>query len=178
MSPENIPETEESNVSSTKISWELQDYLTDRLEEQINYHSRKASTSQAYYKYLSLIEIVLAGAIPIILLFPDEGEWPKFTAAVFGALVSIAAGIKSFGQYHNNWLHHRVIAETLKAEEVKFLTRQACYENISDNQALCKLVETIESILDKDVKAWQQQNRRAETATKSKEHQSKNDQEE
>jgi hypothetical protein len=42
----------------------------ERLEDQIGWYDRKSQTSQRRYKILKLAQVIIAGVIPLVSVFP------------------------------------------------------------------------------------------------------------
>ena len=58
------------------------EYLEQRLDDQINWYSKKSSANQAAYKRLRLVEIIAAAAIPYIAYFRKGSKEINFCCIV------------------------------------------------------------------------------------------------
>lgn len=72
------------------------DYLTDRVDNQIDWYDKKSNWNQRMYKRLQILQIVAAASIPILAGFitPETADM-KHVVAGMGALIAIISGILS-----------------------------------------------------------------------------------
>jgi hypothetical protein len=128
-------------------------YLKERLEDQIKWYDTKSIRCQKTYKWMKRLELVSAALIPI--LSTQSSDWVSFAliVSILGAIVVIIEGIVSLGKYHENWIDYRSICETLKQEKYMYLTLTGVYKT-SPNEAFDLLVERIESVISKENVNW------------------------
>ena len=65
-----------------------EEYIKNRLDNQIEWYSKKSGHCQLWYKRLKKAEIIMAAAIPVILMFSDGAFWTRIAAAILGALIT------------------------------------------------------------------------------------------
>lgn len=143
-----------------------QEYLKERLDDQINWYDRKSIHAQKYFKILKYIEIFLSlfttclGAYTATVLFiidlPKE-EFPITIGLSIGLAGAILSGIhfsQSLEKFHENWISYRQTCELLKHEKYLFLTRSGGYCN--NDAAFNDLVERCESIISSENIDWAQ----------------------
>lgn len=130
-----------------------EDYLNQRLEDQINYYDRASQKNQRYYKRTKVIEIFSASLIPF--LAGNMAQTPKIAwlIGVLGLAIAICEALAALHKFHDNWLQYRAIAEALAKERYLYLTNVKPYNT---NAAFRKLVVTIEAMLSEENSQWVQ----------------------
>jgi Protein of unknown function (DUF4231) len=128
-----------------------QEYLAQRLQDQLDWFERKAAWNQRWHKRLRMTEIVAAALIPSLVAFGMEGDRAQAVSAALGILIAISAGAMGLFKFHENWVQYRTTAEQLKHERFLYETASGPYRD-SDRYAV--LVEQVEGLLMKDVSAW------------------------
>lgn len=130
-----------------------EDYISERLEDQIGWYDKKSISCQKKYKRLKFLEIFSAALIPI-LSTQSATLWYLVTiVSVLGALIVVIEGVINLGKYHENWIEYRSICETLRQEKYMYLTRTGIYKTPSD-EAFGLLVERVESVISKENVNW------------------------
>jgi len=129
----------------------LEDYIRDRLEDQINWMDGKSTSNKKRYQWLKLIVIILSVAIPFLVLMIDV--WPpcKYVVAGAGVLIAALEGISSLYEYQSNWLNYRKTLESLQREKFMFATKSGLYKK---NNTFQFFVERVESILESENQSW------------------------
>jgi hypothetical protein len=123
-----------------------------RLEDQRKWYSKESGLNQKWNKGLKLVQIVLAAAIPIIVLI--DVSYTKFIVAIFGALIAILEGVQQLYQFHTLWTEYRSTAEHLKHEKYLFLSLSGPYRGLNEEEALPLLAERIEEHISKEHAKW------------------------
>ncbi|MEM9273347.1 MAG: DUF4231 domain-containing protein [Cyanobacteria bacterium P01_F01_bin.143] len=126
------------------------EYLSDRLEDQIRWYSKKSQYNQKYYKRLRLTEIVSAAVIPFLAGMQDF-SYSKLIIGILGVVIAISAAASSLYKFQENWIQYRTTAETLKHEKYLYLTKSPPYDGEAPLKAL---VERIESLISKENTQW------------------------
>src|SRR5438552_8287834 len=88
------------------------DPIFDRLEQEIQWSSRKSGRCQRLYKWLKFVESVAAAAIPWLAGL----DTPRWVLAGLGALIVVLEGLQHVNQYQSNWITYRSTCEALKHE--------------------------------------------------------------
>lgn len=129
-----------------------EEYIKSRLDDQIDWYSRRSQSNQQWFKGLRIIEIILASTIPF-LVSQITTDTPILRIAVGGMAVCIAvvSGLVSLYKFHENWIEYRTTAETLKHEKYLFLTKVPPYDN---ETAFHALVARVESLISKENTNW------------------------
>ena len=155
-----------------QININEQDYLTSRLDDQINWFDRKASWNQSWYKRLKVIEIIFAASIPFLtsyiateivasdaqqnasqLLSLDPNNLLKIVVGFFGLSIAVISGILSLHKFQENWVEYRHSCEALRKEKYLYITRVEPY-NIDKPFPL--LVKRVEGLLLNETDQWTQ----------------------
>lgn len=129
-------------------------YLTERLEEQIQWYDKKSLWNQRWYKNLKKIELVLSASIPVAVTFVTDNWVVKVLIAVAGATIAIITGIHGLYNLQENWIAYRTTCETLKHERYMYLARSGVYAEVEDPFRV--LVERVESIISHENINWAQ----------------------
>ncbi|MGD8453388.1 MAG: DUF4231 domain-containing protein [Phycisphaerae bacterium] len=134
-----------------------------RLEDQFGWYHRKSMHCQKRYKWLKLVQIVLAVAIPIFSHLPLVAEW---LTSVAGALIAILEGVQHVFQYSTLWMRYRSTAEHLKHEKFLCLSAAGPYRDLSEQERLTLLAERVEEHVSTEHAAWLRETRRVTTERK------------
>jgi hypothetical protein len=113
----------------------------DRLEDQSNWYERKSSSNQHFYKWLKLLEIVLAASIPVVA----TANASRTVLAVLGALVVVLEGVQHLFQFHANWIAYRSTAEQLTHERFLYTAHAGPYAGSNRDMVLARRVEGLVS---------------------------------
>lgn len=133
------------------------EYLSQRVDDQINWFDQKSSSYKKLHMRLRALEIILALTIPVYAIFQDGHIFAVLLLSGISSMVVAAiASILTLYKFQENWIEYRAIAEALKYEKFLYLTRSGCYRN----EALFPdFVERIEGILSKENARWSAQNK-------------------
>lgn len=141
----------EASVASSKITEEA--YLSERLDDQIEWYSRKSTYCQNRHKLLRLIEAVAAAVIPFLSGMGANVPHSSWLIGGLGLLIAVCAASSGIFKFHENWIQYRATSEQLKHEKYLFLARAAPY---SDQDAFRVLVHRIEGLISKENSTWTQ----------------------
>jgi hypothetical protein len=132
---------------------EIQEYLSARVDNQIEWFCNKSQSNQKTFKILRLAEVIFAAAIPILVGHISDGDTAlKIAVGILGAAIAVISGLLAIYKHQENWIHYRTVSEVLKREKFLFLTKTLPYEK-SDPYGL--FVKTIENILSKENNRWE-----------------------
>ena len=126
-------------------------YMQDRLQDQLDWHDRKSQWNQRWYKRLQVAVIAAGAAIPVLVSLGDRGASTQIAVGTLGALIAIATGLAGTYRFQEHWIQYRVTAEALGHEKFRFLTGAAPYDQ---DDAFPRLVERVEAILGEQNNAW------------------------
>lgn len=140
-------------------------YIEQRLDNQIDWYSKKSSTHKRKHMCIEMFVIISSAAIPIltllhyymtdstIFIFKDS----DLIIAFLGSLTAITAGYSKLAKLQENWLNYREISETLKHEKYLYLALSGPYSDCE--KAFPLLVERTENIISHENLNWTQVNR-------------------
>lgn len=133
-----------------------EDYLEQRVNDQINWYDRKSSLNKKMFMRLRASEIVLALIIPFLTGYVNFYK-DLFTMLIglSGIVVAAIASILTLYRYQENWIEYRTYAEALKYEKFLYLTKAGIYR---EQLSFPFFVERIEAILSKENAKWSSQN--------------------
>jgi len=128
------------------------EYVSSRLDHQIDWYDGKSSFNQKWFKKLQLISIVAAASIPFWVGFSTiENEFIRVLIGILGLLVAALTATLSLYKFQEHWIEYRTTCETLRHEKYLYLTNTTPY-NIDDPFSL--LVQRVESIISKENSDW------------------------
>ncbi|MCI5145291.1 MAG: DUF4231 domain-containing protein [Candidatus Electrothrix sp. AR3] len=139
-------------------------YLTERLEKQITWYSKKSKKNQRWFQWLRIIEIISAGIIPFLAGRPSMA-YSEWLIGGLGILVAVSAAVIALFKYQENWLEYRTTAEQLKHEKYLYLTNVKPYD-ADDKFSL--LVDRVESLISRENSAWADFSRNAQKSHDTK----------
>lgn len=138
--------------SRTLPGMSADEYLTKRVDNQIEWYDMKSGRAQRKYLYFRLAEIVMAALIPIVLHF-SEWDGARKVAAFFGAAIVAVNGILGLYKWHDLWKNYRTTCETLRHHRFLFTTQCAPYDG---EDGFCLFVNNIERVISEENSDWKQ----------------------
>ena len=129
-------------------------YLSERLDPQIEYYDKSSSQFKRRYFGLSVLNIIVLTLIPIISLGLDNFPGAKCIVALLGAVAAGITSILSLTKFKENWLEYRYTCEALKAEREKHEYQAGEYKGLKFNEADALLVERCEAIMTAEHSTW------------------------
>lgn len=128
-----------------------EDYLKNRLDDQIKWYGKKSKTNQNWHKRLQTIKVILAVSIPVVTLFINDEFLLKIVVAVLGALIAVLESVARLNSYKELWITYRMISEALKRERILF---DAAVEPYNGDNAFKVLVGRCEKIMATENTEW------------------------
>ena len=129
------------------------EYIEQRLNDQIVWYDRKSSANQSWFKRLRFAEIVAAAIIPFLSGFAGNSLPIKIAIGALGVLVAVVASLLGLLQLQVHWIEYRATAESLRREKFLFLTQTEPYDK---DDAFHLLVQRVEALLSKENTDWTQ----------------------
>jgi hypothetical protein len=136
---------------------EPEEYLKNRVDDQIGWYDRKSASNQRWFRRLRIIEIVAAALIPLLAAYADWDAL-KIAVAALGLVIAVIAGILGLFQFQENWTSFRGTCEALKQEKYLFLTKTEPYDQ---KEPFPLFVQRVEGLMAKEHSAWAQSVRTA-----------------
>jgi hypothetical protein len=131
-----------------------EDYLKNRLDDQISWYSKKSASNQKLYKRLQMITIITAASIPFLSGYTEFHELVKIVIGLIGVIIASITAILSLNKYQENWLNYRTTAESLKHQKYLYITGTDPYH---EENAFNVLVQQVETLISKENSNWSQQ---------------------
>lgn len=126
------------------------DYMMERVDDQIKWLSRESSKNQRWFKQLRAAEIVMGCSIAYLVSHSELVPVQVLTGAI-GVAVAAISGLLSLYRFQEKWVEYRITAENLKREKFFYLTGTAPYDV---NNKLQTLVTRVEAILAVENMQW------------------------
>jgi hypothetical protein len=124
-----------------------EDPTWQRLEEAIDWYDRRAGENQRLYRWLKLLEIAVAAALPVVA---GVGS-PVWVTGGLAAVVVVLEGAQHLFQFHEQWITYRTIAESLKHEHYLYLAKAGPYGG-EDRRS--KLATRTEALISQEHTKW------------------------
>ena len=129
-------------------------YLSERLNPQIEYYDKRSSRFKRWYFGLSILNIIVLALIPVISLGADSFPAVRVTVALLGAGAAIITSSLNLLKFKENWLEYRYTCEALKAEREKHEYQAGDYKGLKFDDADALLVERCEAIMTAEHSTW------------------------
>jgi hypothetical protein len=126
----------------------------DRLEDQLGWYDRKSTYNQRRYRWLKLLEIAIAAALPVVAAVHS----PVWVTGGLGAAIVILEGIQHLYQFQEHWITYRSTAEALKHERYLYLAGAGPY---SGDDRHSQLAERLEGLISQEHAKWTSSQRSA-----------------
>ena len=130
-----------------------EEYIEQRLNDQIGWYDRKSTANQRWFKRLRFAEIVAATTIPFLSGFADKSSSIKIAIGALGVFVAVIASVLGLLQLQVHWMQYRATAELLRKEKFLFLTQTDPYNK---DDAFHLFVQRVEALLSKENTEWAQ----------------------
>lgn len=129
-----------------------EDYIQERLNDQITWYDKKSGYHQSRYKLLRTLEILAAACIPFLTGYiTDANSDMKLIVGGLGVIIAVISGVLALLKYQEHWLQYRTTTESLKHHKYLYLTRTAPYDK---DTAFNLLVEAVEGLISKENSNW------------------------
>ena len=131
---------------------DFNDYMKNRVEDQISYFDSSAIKNQRAYRRLKLTSIacniLTTMAIALAFTVPDAYKvWMGILALVLSTVVLGTYQLEEFQNYGAKWEKFRLVAEQLKSEKYMFLNKAAAYSSADENTNRREFVQRVEGTI-------------------------------
>jgi hypothetical protein len=130
------------------------DYLNDRLQEQLDYHSKASKENKKKFYSFQFIIILTSALIPIINVVSPAGDALRLISSILGGIIVVSTSLMQLHKYHENWITFRSTQELLKREKYLYLNDAGEYANIEPEKKKRLLVENTESIVSSETSRY------------------------
>ena len=124
-----------------------EDPTWERLEDQLAWYDRKSRDNQRRYKWLKLLEIAIAAALPVVAAV----ESPVWVTGGLAAVIVVLEGAQHLYQFQEHWITYRSTAEALKHERYLYLARGGPYAGEGRHR---QLAERLEGLISQEHAKW------------------------
>lgn len=135
----------------TNQTFTQQDYMEQRVDDQIHYYDSSSVKHQKWFKRLTTVQIVSGAIIPFLSGFSNSIEHSDWIIAFLGLAVTCSTAFLSFNKYHEKWISYRTTCENMRHLKFKFLAKAPPYH---DKDAFELFVNDIESLISKENTDW------------------------
>lgn len=118
-------------------------YLKTRVDDQISWLSKKSGKNQKWYKWLRLLEIGSAAAVPLLVGFREKDPSVPAIIGCIGVMLVILQGVHQLYKFRDKWTEYRSAAEALKREKYLFETGVPPYHDTDSFKTFVRNAETI-----------------------------------
>jgi hypothetical protein len=82
-------------------------YKQERLQKQIDWHSKKAQDNKIRFRIYQTIILIASAIIPIINV-ANIGEFQtRITSSIIAGIIAVATGLTQLEKYQENWILYR-----------------------------------------------------------------------
>jgi Protein of unknown function (DUF4231) len=100
-----------------------EDPTWERLEDAIGWYDSRATENQRLYRWLKLLELAVAAALPVVA---GVGS-PVWVTGGLAAFIVVLEGAQHLFQFQELWITYRSTAESLKHERYLYLAEAGPY---------------------------------------------------
>jgi Protein of unknown function (DUF4231) len=115
------------------------DATWERLEGQLEFYDDRSGKNQRRYKWLKVLELAVAAALPVVAGVHS----PVWVTGGLAAVVVVLEGVQQIFQFHEHWITYRSTAEALKRERYLYLAKAGPYTGDDRDSQLAGRVETL-----------------------------------
>ena len=126
---------------------ESSNYKEKRVEEQIQWHSKKTRQNKLRFRLCQIIILVASAIIPIINVAGIGDIQTRIISSILGGIIVVITGLTQLEKYQENWILYRTSAELLKKEKYFFENNVGDYSKGDDSERNRLLVERVETIV-------------------------------
>jgi hypothetical protein len=132
----------------SEVPQEPRDVARARLDDQLAWYERNAKSNQQWFKWLKVLQIVVAAAIPVVAAAGASAP----VAGALGGVIVVLEGVQQLFQFQQNWTSYRSTAEALKREKYLYLAKAGVYADEGERDRLLAL--TVESLVSEETAKW------------------------
>jgi hypothetical protein len=126
---------------------EIDKYIQERVDSQIQWYSVNSSRLRMIYQLLIMTQISLGASLTVITKFYAD---PQLMVSIIGAFIIVLTGVQAITDYKGKSILYRKAAEKLKQEKFRYFTSSSdVRKDISS-----EFVERIEKIISSEGEEW------------------------
>ena len=138
---------------------DMQEYVRQRVDDQIRWYSGKSTSNKRWYTVLQTIEIILAALIPFLVGYTKTTNWAAIITGSFGVVITVIESVSKLNKFHENWIYYRTTSELLKHQKQLYLSHSSPYNETVDTVDNI-FVKNIEQIISSENGQWKTINTR------------------
>jgi len=131
-----------------------EEYIKERLEDQIEWYSKKASKNKLYNNWFKTLIIILSATIPFVVGIEFNETVRNVVLSAIGVVITILSGLSGLLKFQEKWTEYRTTSETLKHE--KYLFKAKAFPYCEEKEPYKLLVARIEDIISREHSMWGQ----------------------
>lgn len=135
---------------------DIEQYIKNRVDDQIDWYDNKSVYCQKRYKFLQITEIVFAALIPLLSAY-SKNQIVSIIVGLLGATIAIIESITKLNKYHENWIEYRTTCELLRYQKYLFETHSSPY-NQEEETVENLFVRNVENIISSENNKWKLMN--------------------
>lgn len=128
---------------------EQEEYIKERIDNQIEWYSKKSSHAKLWFRFMRICEISAAAMIPFLVGYASETN--QIIVGLLGVFIAIVAGIISINRFQEIWIQYRTTSESLKHHKYLYQTESKPYDG---EDSFKMLVATTEALISKENSNW------------------------
>ena len=127
-----------------------QEYMAERLNDQIKYYDKTANLSKKTYLRNRTITVVAGAIVPVLVNV--EFPYDNLVTSFLSLLVVLIVSLEGVYHYREQWINSRSTSEALRKEYFLFSTKEGPYKKIqsSQDEAFILFVERIEYLIESE----------------------------
>ena len=133
------------------------EYIKHRLDDQIEWYSKKSSKYRNFHYTFKISEIILTASIAFFSLLLKDYNIDCLIGIISLFLISITS-IHTFCNFQENWIEYRKTSETLKHEKYMYKSISGVYDIKDGKERFKLLTERCETIISHENINWAQLN--------------------
>jgi uncharacterized protein DUF4231 len=127
---------------------EPKEVVWERLNGQLDWYERNAKSNQEWFKWLKVLQIVVAAAIPVVAAAGASAA----VGGGLGGVIVVLEGLQQLFQFQQNWTSYRSTAEALKREKYLYLVGAGPYADPAERDRM--LAVSVESLVSDETAKW------------------------
>jgi hypothetical protein len=129
-------------------------YKQERLQKQIDWHSKKARHNKLRFRIYQIITLIASAIIPIINVANIGDFQTRVISSIIAGIIAVATGLTQLEKYQENWILYRTSSELLKKEKYFFENGAGEYSDLTEPKKTQLLVERVESIVSSETSKY------------------------
>jgi hypothetical protein len=119
-----------------------------RVDNQIQWYDRHATTARIWYCGIKVLQIVLAASVPVAAGL----DLPKLITGSLGGFIVVLEGIQQLYRFHDNWVRYRWTTAAMEREKALWTARAGDYSDTDRPDALLAL--RVEDLSSREATQW------------------------